>query len=270
MRVAGRFPRFAVAATVAGLALATFLPRSAAASGNDEDAAALRTSQAAIGRPTGDHRFVDQHGRAFSLAGLRGRPVVLSLVYTNCYAICSGLTLQLREAVRVAHQTLGAGRFAVVTVGFDVEHDTPARMRAYGRDRGIDDADWYFLSGDAPTVRALADEVGFSWRPSPAGFDHVTQATLLDRNGTVVRQLYGPDFAPPTLVEPLKRLVLGAGLERLSVSDVITRVRLLCSIYDPASGRYRFDVSMLAAALPPLLVLAIASAGILLASRRRR
>jgi acetylornithine/succinyldiaminopimelate/putrescine aminotransferase len=79
---------------------------------HDADAAALRASQAAIGRVLGDHQFTDQDGRPLRMAELRGRPLLLSLVYTHCYYICSGLTIRLRDAVRIAEDTLGPGKHA--------------------------------------------------------------------------------------------------------------------------------------------------------------
>jgi protein SCO1/2 len=271
-----RSPRRSVPVLVGVLALSVgvgvFGTSSAQTSpaGADTDAAALRQSQAAIGNRTGAYRLVDQQGREFSVDQLRGRPVVLNLVFTNCYSVCSGLTLRLREAVRVARDALGANSFTVVTVGFDTARDTTARMAAYGRDRGINDPLWYFASTDAATVQRLTDTVGFTWRPSAAGFDHIAQVTLLDRDGVVVRQLYGAEFEPPELVEPLRALVLGRGLERLSVSNLLTRVQLYCSVYDPATGRYRFDFSMLAAAIPALLAVGIAVFAMRAARRRER
>jgi protein SCO1/2 len=259
-----------VAAILAATLLLAATATEAQTSNNEIDAAALRLSQAAIGHGTGDYEFTEAGGRTLRLADLRGRPVVLSLVFTQCYGVCSGFTLRLREAVRVARATLGPGRFTVLTVGFDTKHDTPELMRAYGRDRGVDDADWHFVSADAETVRRLTDDIGFTYRPSAAGFDHVAQVTLLDRAGVVAGQLYGQDFEPPALVEPLRELVLGRGLARASVSDLITRVRLYCSVYDPATGRYRFDFAMLASALPALLVLGIVALGLLAAGRRAR
>ncbi len=245
-------------------------PGIATATGNEAAAAALRTSQAAIGRATSDHAFVDQDGRTLHLAELRGRPLVVSLVFTHCYVVCSGATLNLRDVVRIARETLGDHGFRVLTVGFDSENDTPARMRAYGRDRGIVDPEWRFASADAATIRRFTDEIGFTWAPSPRGFDHLTQVTVLDADGTVVRQVYGEAFAPPELIEPLKQVILGRSLERASLRGLIERVRLYCSVYDPAARRYRFDLSMIAAALPPLLILGMVAGAIMLAGRRRK
>ena len=258
-----------VGVTAAGLMLVV-ASSPASATGNEASAAALRTSQAAIGRATSDHTFVDQDGRPLQLAELRGRPLVVSLVFTNCFVVCSGATLHLRDVVRIAREALGERSFRVLTVGFDSANDTPPRMRAYGRDRGIVDPEWQFASGDAATIQRFTDEIGFTWAPSPRGFDHVTQVTVLDAEGTVVRQVYGEAFAPPDLIEPLKQVLLGRSLERASLRGLIERVRLYCSVYDPAARRYRFDVSMVAAALPPLLVLGMIAGAIVLAGRRRK
>jgi protein SCO1 len=263
--------RVARSAAAIGIALMlASIGRTTLAAGNDADAAALRTSQAAIGRTTGDHAFIDQHGRPLRLADLRGRPLVLSLVYTSCYDVCSSLTLYLRDAVRIARQTLGPQSFSVLTVGFDTANDSPDRMRIFASGRGLDDPQWRLASADAATVRRLADEVGFTWVASPRGFDHVAQVTILDADGRVVRQVYGQDFAPPALVEPLTALVLGRSLGRLSVRGLVERVKLSCSVYDPASGEYRFDYSMLAGAIPVLVVLGMAAFAIVVTGRGKR
>ncbi len=262
-----------LAGIAGGVGLALLLApigRAPFAASNDADAAALRASQAAIGRSTGDHQFTDQHGRPLSLADLRGRPLALSLVYTSCYDICSSLTLYLRDAVRVGRETLGPQGFSVLTVGFDTAHDSPERMRIFALDRGVNDPDWHLVSADAATIRRLTDEVGFTWVASPTGFDHVAQVSILDADGKVVRQVYGQDFAPPALVEPLKALVLGRTLERVSVRSLIDRVRLYCSVYDPALARYRFDYSMLAGAIPILMVLGMAALAIVVGGRAKR
>jgi protein SCO1/2 len=250
------------------LLLAASVGHATQPAGNEADAAALRASQAAVGRETGDHQFIDQHGKPLRLADLRGRPLVLSLVFTNCLSVCSGQTLHLREVTRIAREALGARSFAVLTVGFDSAHDSPDRMLAYGLDRGIDDPDWHFASADAATVRRLTDEVGFTWLPSSRGFDHITQVTILDANGTVVQQVYGQAFSPPDLIEPLKDLLLGRPVERTSLQGLIERVRLYCSVYDPVAGRYRADFSMFAAAIPALLVFGMVAVAIILAGRR--
>ena len=96
--------------------------------------------------------------------------------------------------------------------------------------------DWHFASADAATVRRLADEVGFTWVASPGGFDHVAQVTILDADGRVVQQVYGAGVRAAGTGRAAQALVLRRAVGRLSVRGLIERVKLFCSVYDPASG----------------------------------
>jgi protein SCO1/2 len=251
------------------LLVAGFAASPAVAAGMDKGEA-LRTSQAAIGRALADYTFTAADGTPLALEQLRGKPVVLSLVYTSCFQVCSGLTLRLRETVKVAQSVLGSTSFAVLTVGFDTANDTPQRMGLYARERGADLPGWHFVAADPATIERLTRDVGFTWAASAKGFDHVTQTTILDGTGRVVLQVYGEDFAPPLVVEPLKKLVWGRNLDRSTFAGLVNTVRLFCTIYDPSSGRYRFDYSLIVNILAGGLALGIAAAGILAALRNVR
>lgn len=208
---------------------------------------ALRASQAAIGRRLSDHRLVDRNGRTVRFSDYRGRPLVVNLIYTSCYHSCSVSTRYLGEVVDVAREALGDSAFSVATIGFDSANDSPGRMAVYAARQGIDAPDWFFLSGDAGTLRALVDELGFTYAASAKGFDHMAQVSVVDANGTVYRQVYGDRFEPPVLVEPLKELVWGLDPDASTLDRWVENVRLFCTIYDPSTGRYRFDYSIFVA-----------------------
>lgn len=234
------------------------------------DAEALRVSQAAIGRQLDGIELALAGGERLRFEDLRGRPLVLSLVYTSCYHVCSGLTLRLRETVKVARQTLGPDSFSVVTVGFDTPNDTAERMRTYARERGADQPGWYFASTDAAGMERLTSTVGFTYFASPKGFDHITQTTIIDAGGRVVLQVYGEDFAPPLLVEPLKKLVWGRNLDRGTLEGLVNTVKLFCTIYDPTSGRYRFDYSLIVNIVAGSMAIGVALAGIIAGLRNMK
>jgi protein SCO1/2 len=143
-------------------------------------------------------------------------------------------------------------------------------MRQYARERGADLADWHFASTNAATIERLARDVGFTYFASAKGFDHITQTTIIDGAGRVVLQVYGEDFAPPLVVEPLKKLVWGRNLDRGTLEGLVNTVKLFCTIYDPSSGRYRFDYSLIVNIVAGGLALGIAAAGILAALRNVR
>ncbi|MFO1189545.1 MAG: SCO family protein [Alphaproteobacteria bacterium] len=228
-----------------GLALGLVLPfcgGTAAAKPSNE--AVLEKSESAIGKTLPDLSFTDSAGQRVSLAELRGRPLIISMVYTGCADICPVIIENLYPAVQLAQSTLGKDSFSVITVGFDVANDTPERMRSYARTRGVDLPNWRFLSADAGTVAALSDAIGFEIIPSAGGFGHAAQVTISDAQGRIYRHIYGGSFAPQMVVNPLLEIVYGRTNPVASVAGLIDRVKLFCTVYNPNTQRYYFNYSL--------------------------
>jgi protein SCO1/2 len=94
-------------------------------------------------------------------------------------------------------------------------------------------------------MAALVDNVGFVHFPSPRGFDHINQVTVVDRDGVIYRQVYGAAFDLPWLIEPLKQLVYNRPQPNDPIgTGLLNRIKLFCTVYDPNTGRYRFDYSL--------------------------
>ena len=229
---------------------------------------ALDVSQRAVGTVLGDHAFVDRDRKSVRLAAYRGKPIVVQFIYTGCFQVCPTTTKFLGRAVAEAQQALGPDAFRVVTVGFNLPFDTPEAMREFQRKQGIDLANWDFVAGDAATVEGLARDTGFVWTPTAAGFDHLTQATIVDGNGRVFRQIYGESFELPMFVGPLRELVTGAPAPAQSLSGLLDKVRILCTVYDPRAGKYRLNYGLFIEIFAGLSVLG-ATAAYLIAGLRR-
>ena len=221
----------------------------------DQDQA-LRVSQAAIGNELTDITFTGTDGATRHLSDYQGKPLVISLVFTSCHLICSVTTIHLKNAVVTARESLGDDSFNVITIGFDTQTDTPENMAAFARQKNITLENWDFLSTTGDKVETLIQELGFTRFPSPRGFDHITQLSLVDRDGKVYRQVYGEQYELPWLVEPLKELVYNRPVaERHFLSDLIARVKLFCTVYDPGADRYRIDYSLFVQILIGLITL---------------
>ena len=206
----------------------------------------MATSQGAIGRKIGDHAFTSSTGSTVRISDLAAdKPLVISMVFSACSHTCPVITQTLIDAVAVARGAVGRDGFRVVTIGFDVANDTATRMRAFARRQGIPlGGDWQVLSGTQTAVEGLARDIGFEFFPSAKGFDHLNQTTVVDRDGRVFRQIYGQNFESLYLVEPLKALVLGTDAPFSSLDELINKVRLFCTIYDPNADRYQFNYAM--------------------------
>ncbi|MDN4984059.1 MULTISPECIES: SCO family protein [unclassified Bradyrhizobium] len=217
--------------------------RGAPASPALDPGAAITAGERALGRVIGDHRLVDTTGAPLSLRDYRGKPLVISLVYSSCSSVCPPTTQHLIDAVNEAGRVFGLGRFAVLTVGFDARNDTVVRMAQFASMQGIKLPNWRTASGDAATIEALLNDLGFSYRAVAGGFDHPTQTTIVDRDGKVYRHVYGDDFPFTMFMEPMKDVVYGT-MTPFSFEGLLDRIRFICTAYDPGSRRYRFDYGL--------------------------
>ena len=239
-----RLPAVAAAALVSLAALAAAAHEKAPAARNFDPAEALRYSQSAVGRTLGDYTLRDRQGRSVKLAAYLGKPVVISLIYTSCSHVCPMITQTLERVVGMGQKALGAEKFNVLTIGFDTRNDTPDRMRRYAIDQGVRRPGWEFLSADAATIERLAADLGFLYFPTAGGFDHLSQVSVVDAEGRLYRQVYGEIFEPPLLIEPLKQLVYGNRVDATLLTDLVGRIKLFCTVYDPLTKDYRFDYSI--------------------------
>jgi protein SCO1 len=244
MSQSGRQRRAIIAGTIwlAALLAPAALRAQAPAVPALDAADAMRASQAVMGQTVGDHTLLDREGRPVRLSSYRGKPLLVSFIYTGCFQVCPTTTRSLDETVRALQGRFGDNQFNVISVGFNQPADSPQALKAFAAQHRISRPNWDFLSPPPRTVDSLTRDFGFRYAATPAGFDHVLQVTLVDPQGRIVRQVYGDRVAADALGEPMKQLLVGAPLSPTSpLADLIDQVRLLCTVYDPKTGTYRVD-----------------------------
>ena len=134
---------------------------------------ALRESQAGVGHEVGDYRFTDRDGTRVRWSDYRGKPLLVSLIYTGCSQVCPTTTKFLGKAVQEGQDALGRDAFAVVTIGFNLPFDNPQAMNIFAKQQGINLPHWNYLSPDAESVEGLMRDLGFSHSANASGFDHL-------------------------------------------------------------------------------------------------
>jgi protein SCO1/2 len=231
---------------------------------------ALRESQAAIGRTVGDYTLRDTESRSVRLSQLRGKPLVVHFIYTGCFQVCPATTQFLAKAVAEAERTLGKDAFRVATIGFNLPFDTPQAMKDFARKHGVASPNWLFLSPDAETLPALVADFGFRFESTAAGFDHLLQASIVDAQGRVYRQVYGDSFDTQLFVGPLLQLAQNAPVAQGNLQAFFEQVKLLCTVYDPVAGRYRLNTVIVAELLVGASIVLGTLAFVVVEWRRRR
>lgn len=204
-----------------------------------DEKAILRISQAAIGNQVGDYSFIDRSGRKVRLADYRGKPLVISMIFTHCPFICATTTRSL-STLKASQAAFGEDSFGVLTVGFDTENDTPEAMDDFAKRMGIDLTNWEFVSSDSETIKKLSKDLGFTFYPTDeGGFDHITQTTFVDGQGKVYRQIYGEEFDNKTLIEPLREMIYNIKTAEPGLAGFSNKVKLFCTVYDSKEGKYK-------------------------------
>lgn len=201
----------------------------------------IEVSQAAVGRKVGNFKLLGSNGTEYRISDFLGKPLVINLIYSSCADSCPPLVTSLGNAVDISRDGMGAESFNVITVGFDTTFDTPEQMAEFGKDQELADDNWLFVGGELDQILGLSDDLGFEFYQVEGGFNHLDQITVIDGKGVVHTQIYGANFSPTLLGEPLKAIMFGTSTPYASIDDLVKRVRLFCTIYDPELGRYRFD-----------------------------
>ncbi|MNX72340.1 hypothetical protein D3C86_1036920 [compost metagenome] len=203
--------------------------------------------------------FRDEAGNPVRLGEYLGaKPTIVSLVYFECPNLCTHILNGLVKSLQA--QALRVGRdFTVLSVSIDPS-ETPelaaAKKRTYLRryDRPGAEQGWHFLTGSQPSIRALADALGFHYAYDSATrqYAHPSAIALLTPNGAIARYFFGIEYAP----RDLRLGLVEASAERIGTP--IDHVLLRCYRYDPITGRYGLVVMELLriGALATLLLLA--------------
>jgi protein SCO1/2 len=155
--------------------------------------------------------WVDATGAARSLSSLRGHPVLAAMIFTRCAAACPRIVEDMR-AIEAALPPGRRARVRFLLASMDPDRDTPERLGAFARERGLELSRWTLVRAGPEDVRTLAAALGVRYERLESGdFAHSNRITLLDAGGVVAARLngLGADAAP--LLAALERLTPAAG-----------------------------------------------------------
>lgn len=134
-----------------------------------------------------DANWTNDAGQTVALSALRGRPVVLAMIFTSCEYACPIIVNDMQR-LRAALPENVRAQTQFVLVSFDTARDTPAALHAF-RARMSLDGQWTLLRGDSDTVQELALLLGVKYKQDARGqFSHSNVLTILNVEGEIARQ----------------------------------------------------------------------------------
>lgn len=186
-----------------------------------------------------DLAFRDESGNSVRLGDFFGKkPVVLSLVYFDCPALCTEVLNGELRTMKAISLDLGKD-FEAVTVSFEPK-DSPALARAkrdvyagqYGRPGAAEH--WHFLTGEQASIDALTNAAGFryAYDSSARQYAHAAAILVLTPQGRIDRYFYG-------VVYPARDVRLGlVEASQGKIGTLTDQALLYCYQYDPMTGKY--------------------------------
>lgn len=131
-------------------------------------------------RPAPNFSLRDSDGHLFSLASLRGRPVVLTFMDSHCHQECP---LEGRALAAAFRMVPSSERPVVVAVSVNPWQDTPASARSAMKRFGLASFQWRWLLGSKARLEPVWRKYRIEVRRTKGEVEHTVALYLIDARG---------------------------------------------------------------------------------------
>jgi protein SCO1/2 len=151
--------------------------------------------------------WLNQDSQAFPLQKLKGRPVVLAMVYTSCQSACPLIVSDMKNIAKaLSAKEKEKVQFALFS--FDPEEDVPSQLKQFAKEQALDLTHWNLLTAQPDAVRELAAVLGVQYKKNASGeFSHSNIITILDAEGKIRYQQAGLKQDPKMSAQIISELL---------------------------------------------------------------
>ncbi|MGH7913380.1 MAG: SCO family protein, partial [Candidatus Binataceae bacterium] len=162
-----------------------------------------------------DFTLRNQDGREIHLRQFQGKALLITFIYTRCPLpdYCPRLTRNFAAI----HQALAQNaklnnKTQLLSVSFDTENDTPARLKAYGAEYLGSDAEsafahWQFAVPSKPVLQEMAKYFDLGIAPgADDSITHTLSTTLIGPDGKVVQFYPGNEWTPEQVAAEIAQI----------------------------------------------------------------
>jgi protein SCO1/2 len=172
------------------------------------------TPDPTIGKQVPDFTLTNQDGKKISPKDFQGKAWAITFIYARCplpdYCIrmstnFSDLANSLKDNAELKDKV------RLLSISFDPENDTPAKLRQYGQgylgnQANPDFTIWQLAVGSDAEVRKIADFFGLDYRVDEndkAVITHNLRTAVISPDGKVVKVFAGNEWTPAQLLKEL-------------------------------------------------------------------
>ena len=132
-----------------------------------------------------------EEGKQIELKNLKGKVLVMVMIYTTCKAACPRLVADMQNISKQIPANK-KNDIQYILVSIDPEHDTPKKLKEFAIKNYMDGNEWTFLQGNLDSVREFANVLAVKYKEiAPMDFSHSNIISVFDQNGNLVHQQEG-------------------------------------------------------------------------------
>jgi protein SCO1 len=160
------------------------------------------------GDPMRPFTLTSQNGEPISLDTFRGRPFVLTFVFTRCPIpnFCPRMSNnfeEVQEAIKTGGPVLAKTRLLGITL--DPEYDTPKVLSDYAGFYHADPQIWTFATGQPKEIDALTHAFSVYRQTEGGTISHGLATALINSNGIVEKIWRGNAWTPEEVTEAIEK-----------------------------------------------------------------
>ena len=149
-------------------------------------------------------KWTTQNGNEIELKELRGKVLVMVMIYTSCKAACPRLVADMRNIEKKIPKEL-SDKVQYVMVSIDPEVDTPERLKAFAKENQMDNERWLFLRSNDEQTREFSAVLAVNYkRISPMDFSHSNIISVFNAEGELAFQQEGLEVNNDNTVSKIK------------------------------------------------------------------
>lgn len=136
-------------------------------------------------------KWTDQNGKNLEMKDLKGKVLVMVMIYTSCKAACPRLVADMRNIEqRIPEKVKDNVQFVMVSI--DPEVDTPQRLKAFAIENKMDGDQWLFLRSTEENTREFAAVLAVNYKKiAPLDFSHSNIISVFNAEGELAYQQEG-------------------------------------------------------------------------------
>ena len=147
--------------------------------------------------------LVDQSGKNFSLATIKGKPVLVGFIHTSCGGVCQTMTAKMKTVAEDLEPGF-ASKLTLVSLTTYPKEDGPAQLASYAKAQDAQGRGWVFLTGKPVEVRRVLKLYGVAPDASEDSMTHVFELRLIGADGHELHRYTGSDIKAATIATDVK------------------------------------------------------------------